>query len=155
MIICIRLLTIDVFTNRPSKFKVIILLCPFVMLMWPKGSINLYLVCYLGCLVLIVQFKRLVRTSWVAFPQVVIIVNYIFLLRAPVMPLACFLGNVYAESVEVMRDGAGPTGLKLRLLTAGITSNPNSFTNVKNHFAMVLFNMHMTKFIVSMHTFHI
>uniref|UniRef100_A0A671M5V8 UPF0183 protein C16orf70 homolog n=1 Tax=Sinocyclocheilus anshuiensis TaxID=1608454 RepID=A0A671M5V8_9TELE len=39
--------------------------------------------------------------------------------KAPVMPLACYLGNVYAESVEVLRDGAGPLGLKLRLLTAG------------------------------------
>lgn len=35
------------------------------------------------------------------------------------MPLACFHGNVYAESVEVLRDQAGPLGLKLRLLTAG------------------------------------
>lgn len=56
----------------------------------------------------------------VLFPQAVIIVNHMFLLRAPVMPLACFLGNVYAECVEVMRDGAGPLGLKLRLHTAGI-----------------------------------
>uniref|UniRef100_A0A8C1GMH4 Chromosome 16 open reading frame 70 n=1 Tax=Cyprinus carpio TaxID=7962 RepID=A0A8C1GMH4_CYPCA len=39
--------------------------------------------------------------------------------KAPVMPLACYLGNVYAESVLVLRDGAGPLGLKLRLLTAG------------------------------------
>uniref|UniRef100_A0A8C4Z1W7 Phagosome assembly factor 1 n=1 Tax=Gadus morhua TaxID=8049 RepID=A0A8C4Z1W7_GADMO len=39
--------------------------------------------------------------------------------RAPLMPLACFLGNVYAEYVDVLRDGAGPLGLKLRLLTAG------------------------------------
>ncbi|KAJ3596424.1 hypothetical protein NHX12_002831 [Muraenolepis orangiensis] len=39
--------------------------------------------------------------------------------RAPLMPLACFLGNVFAEYVEVLRDGAGPLGLKLRLLTAG------------------------------------
>lgn len=56
----------------------------------------------------------------VLFPQAVIIVNHMFLFRAPVMPLACFLGNVYAECVEVMRDGAGPLGLKLRLHTAGI-----------------------------------
>ncbi|XP_039618930.1 UPF0183 protein C16orf70 homolog isoform X2 [Polypterus senegalus] len=39
--------------------------------------------------------------------------------KAPTMPLACFLGNVYAECVDVLRDGAGPLGLKLRLLTAG------------------------------------
>uniref|UniRef100_A0A3B3DLJ3 Phagosome assembly factor 1 n=1 Tax=Oryzias melastigma TaxID=30732 RepID=A0A3B3DLJ3_ORYME len=39
--------------------------------------------------------------------------------RAPPMPLACFLGNIYAEFVDVLRDGAGPLGLKLRLLTAG------------------------------------
>uniref|UniRef100_A0A672Y8U1 Uncharacterized protein n=1 Tax=Sphaeramia orbicularis TaxID=375764 RepID=A0A672Y8U1_9TELE len=39
--------------------------------------------------------------------------------RAPVMPLACFLGNIYAECVDVVRDWAGPLGLKLRLLTAG------------------------------------
>ena len=38
------------------------------------------------------------------------------------MPLACFLGNVYAECVDVLRDGAGPLGLKLRLLTAGTVS---------------------------------
>ncbi|KAJ0069529.1 hypothetical protein NL108_008480, partial [Boleophthalmus pectinirostris] len=39
--------------------------------------------------------------------------------RAPAMPLACFLGNIYAECVDVVRDQAGPLGLKLRLLTAG------------------------------------
>lgn len=39
--------------------------------------------------------------------------------RAPVMPLACFLGNIYAECVDVLRDQAGPLGLKLRLFTAG------------------------------------
>uniref|UniRef100_A0A3B5B8D0 Uncharacterized protein n=1 Tax=Stegastes partitus TaxID=144197 RepID=A0A3B5B8D0_9TELE len=39
--------------------------------------------------------------------------------RAPAMPLACFLGNIYAECVDVLRDGAGPLGLRLRLLTAG------------------------------------
>lgn len=39
--------------------------------------------------------------------------------RAPVMPLSCFLGNVYAESVDVLRDGTGPSGLRLRLLAAG------------------------------------
>lgn len=36
------------------------------------------------------------------------------------MPLSCFLGNVYAENVDVLRDGTGPSGLRLRLLTAGI-----------------------------------
>lgn len=40
--------------------------------------------------------------------------------RAPVMPLPCFLGNIYAECVDVLRDPSGPLGLKLRLLTAGI-----------------------------------
>ncbi|XP_006530951.1 phagosome assembly factor 1 isoform X2 [Mus musculus] len=40
-------------------------------------------------------------------------------MRAPVMPLSCFLGNVYAESVDVLRDGTGPSGLRLRLLAAG------------------------------------
>lgn len=35
------------------------------------------------------------------------------------MPLACFLGNIYADSVDVLRDQAGPLGLRLRLLTAG------------------------------------
>uniref|UniRef100_A0A8C6NVW9 Phagosome assembly factor 1 n=1 Tax=Nothobranchius furzeri TaxID=105023 RepID=A0A8C6NVW9_NOTFU len=39
--------------------------------------------------------------------------------RAPAMPLACFLGNIYADCVDVLRDGTGPLGLKLRLLTAG------------------------------------
>uniref|UniRef100_A0A3P9J0I8 Chromosome 16 open reading frame 70 n=1 Tax=Oryzias latipes TaxID=8090 RepID=A0A3P9J0I8_ORYLA len=39
--------------------------------------------------------------------------------RAPPMPLACFLGNIYAECVDVLRDGAGPLGLKLRLLASG------------------------------------
>uniref|UniRef100_A0A8B9KSD7 Uncharacterized protein n=1 Tax=Astyanax mexicanus TaxID=7994 RepID=A0A8B9KSD7_ASTMX len=39
--------------------------------------------------------------------------------KAPVMPLACFLGNVYAECVDVLRDATGPLGLRLRLLTAG------------------------------------
>ncbi|KAK6480139.1 UPF0183 protein C16orf70-like protein isoform X1 [Huso huso] len=39
--------------------------------------------------------------------------------KAPAMPLACFLGNVFAECVEVLRDGTGPLGLRLRLLTAG------------------------------------
>lgn len=36
------------------------------------------------------------------------------------MPPACFHGNVYAEGVDVLRDQAGPLGLRLRLLTAGI-----------------------------------
>uniref|UniRef100_A0A8C5P264 Uncharacterized protein n=1 Tax=Jaculus jaculus TaxID=51337 RepID=A0A8C5P264_JACJA len=39
--------------------------------------------------------------------------------KAPVMPLSCFLGNVYAENVDVLRDGTGPPGLRLRLLAAG------------------------------------
>ncbi|XP_014403324.1 PREDICTED: UPF0183 protein C16orf70 homolog isoform X3 [Myotis brandtii] len=39
--------------------------------------------------------------------------------KAPVMPLSCFLGNVYAESVDILRDGTGPSGLRLRLLAAG------------------------------------
>ncbi|KAK3570432.1 hypothetical protein QTP86_019316 [Hemibagrus guttatus] len=39
--------------------------------------------------------------------------------KAPGMPLACFLGNVYAECVDVLRDATGPLGLKLRILTAG------------------------------------
>ncbi|XP_044617653.1 phagosome assembly factor 1 isoform X1 [Equus asinus] len=39
--------------------------------------------------------------------------------KAPGMPLSCFLGNVYAESVDVLRDGTGPSGLRLRLLAAG------------------------------------
>uniref|UniRef100_A0A3Q0SFA4 Phagosome assembly factor 1 n=1 Tax=Amphilophus citrinellus TaxID=61819 RepID=A0A3Q0SFA4_AMPCI len=39
--------------------------------------------------------------------------------RAPAMPLACFLGNIYAECVDVLRDRAGPLGLRLHLLTAG------------------------------------
>uniref|UniRef100_A0A3P9A6S3 Uncharacterized protein n=1 Tax=Esox lucius TaxID=8010 RepID=A0A3P9A6S3_ESOLU len=39
--------------------------------------------------------------------------------KAPLMPMACFLGNVYVECVDVLRDGAGPLGLRLRLLTAG------------------------------------
>ncbi|KFW75857.1 UPF0183 protein C16orf70, partial [Manacus vitellinus] len=39
--------------------------------------------------------------------------------KAPLMPLSCFLGNVYAENVDVLRDGTGPSGLRLRLLTAG------------------------------------
>lgn len=39
------------------------------------------------------------------------------------MPLACFLGNVYAECVDVLRDQAGPLGLRLRLLTAGTCSS--------------------------------
>uniref|UniRef100_A0A8C5H5A6 Uncharacterized protein n=1 Tax=Gouania willdenowi TaxID=441366 RepID=A0A8C5H5A6_GOUWI len=39
--------------------------------------------------------------------------------KAPAMPLACFFGNIYAESVDVLRDAAGPVGLKLRLITAG------------------------------------
>uniref|UniRef100_A0A8D3E123 Phagosome assembly factor 1 n=1 Tax=Scophthalmus maximus TaxID=52904 RepID=A0A8D3E123_SCOMX len=39
--------------------------------------------------------------------------------RAPAMPLACFLGNIYAECVDVLRDRVGPLGLKVHLLTAG------------------------------------
>lgn len=45
--------------------------------------------------------------------------------RAPLMPLSCFLGNVYAENVDVLRDGTGPSGLRLRLLTAGIGDAQN------------------------------
>lgn len=41
------------------------------------------------------------------------------------MPLSCFLGNVYAENVDVLRDGTGPSGLRLRLLTAGISDAQN------------------------------
>lgn len=41
------------------------------------------------------------------------------------MPLSCFLGNVYAENVDVLRDGTGPSGLRLRLLTAGISDTQN------------------------------
>lgn len=41
------------------------------------------------------------------------------------MPLSCFLGNVYAENVDVLRDGTGPSGLRLRLLTAGIGYTQN------------------------------
>ncbi|KAL6080297.1 hypothetical protein STEG23_010418 [Scotinomys teguina] len=40
--------------------------------------------------------------------------------KAPAMPLSCFLGNVYAESVDVLRDGTGPSGLRLRLLAAAL-----------------------------------
>eukprot|EP00064_Thunnus_orientalis_P002367 superscaffoldBa00000169_g2374 len=49
--------------------------------------------------------------------------------RAPAMPLACFLGNIYAECVDVLRDRAGPLGLKLRLLTAGC--GPGGMTDAK------------------------
>lgn len=42
------------------------------------------------------------------------------------MPLSCFLGNVYAENVDVLRDGTGPSGLRLRLLTAGIGDTKNT-----------------------------
>uniref|UniRef100_A0A665V4Z6 Chromosome 16 open reading frame 70 n=1 Tax=Echeneis naucrates TaxID=173247 RepID=A0A665V4Z6_ECHNA len=49
--------------------------------------------------------------------------------RAPVMPLACFLGNIYAECVDVLRDRVGPLGLKLRLLTAGC--GPGVMTDAK------------------------
>ncbi|KAL2300299.1 hypothetical protein Nmel_012270, partial [Mimus melanotis] len=45
--------------------------------------------------------------------------------KAPLMPLSCFLGNVYAENVDVLRDGTGPSGLRLRLLTAGIGDTLN------------------------------
>lgn len=41
------------------------------------------------------------------------------------MPLSCFLGNVYAENVDVLRDGTGPSGLRLRLLTAGTGDTQN------------------------------
>ncbi|KAJ7421129.1 hypothetical protein BTVI_19634 [Pitangus sulphuratus] len=46
--------------------------------------------------------------------------------KAPLMPLSCFLGNVYAENVDVLRDGTGPSGLRLRLLTAGTGDTPNA-----------------------------
>uniref|UniRef100_A0A8C5PW71 Phagosome assembly factor 1 n=1 Tax=Leptobrachium leishanense TaxID=445787 RepID=A0A8C5PW71_9ANUR len=39
--------------------------------------------------------------------------------KAPNMPLGCYLGNVYAESVDVLRDASGPLGLRLRLLSTG------------------------------------
>ncbi|XP_061617477.1 UPF0183 protein C16orf70 homolog isoform X4 [Phyllopteryx taeniolatus] len=39
--------------------------------------------------------------------------------KAPAMPLACFFGNIFAECVDVLREGTGPVGLKFRLLTAG------------------------------------
>jgi len=53
---------------------------------------------------------------------------YVFVVgfRAPLMPLSCFLGNVYAENVDVLRDGTGPSGLRLRLLTAGIGDTQNT-----------------------------
>ncbi|XP_069496147.1 phagosome assembly factor 1 isoform X2 [Ambystoma mexicanum] len=49
--------------------------------------------------------------------------------KAPAMPLGCFLGNVYAESVDVLRDGTGVSGLRLRLLTAG--SGPGVMADAK------------------------
>uniref|UniRef100_H3B161 Phagophore assembly factor 1 n=1 Tax=Latimeria chalumnae TaxID=7897 RepID=H3B161_LATCH len=49
--------------------------------------------------------------------------------RAPAMPLSCYLGNVYAESVDVLRDATGPSGLRLRLLTAG--SGPGVLSDAK------------------------
>lgn len=39
--------------------------------------------------------------------------------RAPLMPLSCFGGNVYAESVDVLRDNSGPMGLRFKLQTTG------------------------------------
>lgn len=39
--------------------------------------------------------------------------------KAPIMPLSCFHGNVYAETVDVLRDESGPSGLRFRLQAAG------------------------------------
>lgn len=39
--------------------------------------------------------------------------------KAPPMPLSCYLGNVHAESVDVLRDASGPLGLRLRLFSTG------------------------------------
>lgn len=38
------------------------------------------------------------------------------------MPLGCYMGNVYAESVDVLRDASGPLGLRLRLQSTGMLS---------------------------------
>lgn len=50
------------------------------------------------------------------------------------MPLSCFLGNVYAESVDVLRDGTGPSGLRLRLLAAGQLLTLRGVDSPFNHF---------------------
>uniref|UniRef100_A0A7N8YLA6 Phagosome assembly factor 1 n=1 Tax=Mastacembelus armatus TaxID=205130 RepID=A0A7N8YLA6_9TELE len=52
--------------------------------------------------------------------------------RAPAMPLACFLGNIYAECVDVLRDHAGPLGLKLRLITAACGPGVMADTKVRS-----------------------
>nr|XP_033798102.1 UPF0183 protein C16orf70 homolog isoform X8 [Geotrypetes seraphini] len=49
--------------------------------------------------------------------------------KAPLMPPSCFLGNVYTECVDVLRDESGPLGLRLRLLTAG--SGPGVLSDSK------------------------
>uniref|UniRef100_A0A4W3HFN6 Phagosome assembly factor 1 n=1 Tax=Callorhinchus milii TaxID=7868 RepID=A0A4W3HFN6_CALMI len=51
--------------------------------------------------------------------------------KAPLMPLSCFYGNVYAETVEILRDAIGPLGLRLRLLTAGC--GPGVLADTKMH----------------------
>ncbi|XP_078256633.1 phagosome assembly factor 1 isoform X5 [Rhinoraja longicauda] len=51
--------------------------------------------------------------------------------KAPMMPLSCFYGNVYAETVEVLRDPVGSLGLQLRLLTAGC--GPGVLVDTKMH----------------------
>ncbi|XP_072135497.1 phagosome assembly factor 1 isoform X1 [Mobula birostris] len=51
--------------------------------------------------------------------------------KAPMMPLSCFYGNIYAETVEVLRDPMGPLGLQLRLLTAGC--GPGILADTKMH----------------------
>ncbi|XP_049578787.1 phagosome assembly factor 1 isoform X1 [Syngnathus scovelli] len=49
--------------------------------------------------------------------------------KAPAMPLACFLGNIYAECVDVLRESTGPVGLKFLLLSAGF--NPGVMGDAK------------------------
>ncbi|CAH1269241.1 C16orf70 [Branchiostoma lanceolatum] len=39
--------------------------------------------------------------------------------KAPPMPLSCFHGNCYPETVEVLRDNNGPTGLRIQLAIEG------------------------------------
>ncbi|KAF3854463.1 hypothetical protein F7725_022518 [Dissostichus mawsoni] len=56
--------------------------------------------------------------SWNEAPKYEVRI-YLLVSQAPAMPLACFLGNIFAECVDVLRDRAGALGLKLRLLTAG------------------------------------
>uniref|UniRef100_A0A674MWQ6 Phagosome assembly factor 1 n=1 Tax=Takifugu rubripes TaxID=31033 RepID=A0A674MWQ6_TAKRU len=52
--------------------------------------------------------------------------------RAPLMPLPCFLGNIYAEGVDVLRDPSGPLGLRLRLLTAACSPGVIADTKVRS-----------------------